>query len=85
MGKIKDISIVLHNEFPDNDNQDKLLDEFYSWVKNENMIFEPIMMKTDCFADLCNNQIVNTITVLEYWCQHIKKGIHNGEGFVIKV
>jgi len=85
MGIFNDIDLVLQNEFPNNNNHAELLSEFYAWLDDEekNMVFAPIGDPCIWF-DLCNNKRVDISEVLEYWCQHIKKGIHNEEGFVIK-
>lgn len=85
MGIFKAFDIILRNEFPDNTNHSELLAEFYAWMDDEtkNAIFV-YSNDSRVYLDLCNNERVMIDTILEYWAQHIKKGIHNGEGFVIK-
>ncbi len=85
MGVFKNLDIVLKNEFPDEEDYDSLFYQFYEWLNDDekNMIFIPAR-KDGYYYDLCNDETVTINTVCEYWCQHIKKGMHNGEGFVIK-
>jgi hypothetical protein len=84
MGVFGELDIVFRNYFPDEKDYDKLLNKFYKWLNNEdeNMIF--VSGKQGYFYDLCNNEKASLITAVEYWCKHIKLGIHDGEGFVIK-
>ena len=87
MGLYKNIYIVLENEFPNEKEEDsyyKLFQEFYDWLfdLDRNEIFV-VSDRIGYFLDLCNDKAVTMDEVCEYWCQHIKKGIHNGEGFVI--
>lgn len=83
MAVLNSLIIVFQNYFPDEEDYDSLFHQFYEWLNDDdkNMIFVPIHGR---WMDLCNSQEVSIDEVCQYWCEHIKLDIHDGEGFVIK-
>ena len=84
MGVMKSILIELQNHFPEENDYNKLFFEFSKWLDDhdKNQIYVESAIP-GIYLDLCNSSKVNIDQICDYWCQHIKKGIHNGEGFVI--
>jgi hypothetical protein len=85
MGIFKNIDTVFKNHFREEEyDYDKLFHEFYEWLNydEKNMMFVP-STKIGYYLNLCDNEETSIDNVCEYWVLHVKKGIHNGEGFVI--
>jgi len=86
MGVLNSLDIVFKNYFPDEENYDSLFHQFYEWLNDDekNMMFVPAAGNMGFYLDLCNTTTIDISAICEYWCEHIKLDIHNGEGFVIK-
>jgi len=84
MGQFSNLDLVFKTWFPEETDYDRFFIEFYEWLNDDkkNMIFTPAR-KQGYYYDLCNEETVSLSNVAEYWCEHIKLNIHNGEGFVI--